>query len=287
MSALLAAPASQAVPPAAPAASPAAMYSPAALANVVRALDESARIPGTAWAIDTASNQVVVSLDQTVNGAKLAKLTAVLSRFGTAVRTERVAGTFRPYISGGDAIYGGQYRCTLGFNVRNSSGVYYFLTAGHCGNAASTWYANSAHTTVLGTVTGSSFPGNDYAIVKYTNTSIAHPGNVDLHNGTTQDITSAGTAYVGESVCSSGSLTLVHCGTVLAVNVTVNYAEGTVYGLIKTNVCAESGDSGASLYDGTIALGVLSGGGGNCTSGGITYYQPITEPLSAYGVNVY
>ena len=278
---LLIAPATQA----APAATTSSAHSSVALANVVRALDKSARIPGTAWAIDTKTNQVLVSLDESVTGAKLAKVTAVLSQFGTAVRTERVAGTFHRYLSGGDAIYGGGYRCSLGFNVRSGS-TYYFLTAGHCGNVASTWYANSSQTTVLGTTTGSSFPGNDYAIVRYTNGSTP-PGDVNLYGGGSQDITSAANAFVGESVKRSGSTTRVHSGTVTATNATVNYAEGTVTGLIKTNVCAEPGDSGGPLFDGTKALGLTSGGSGNCRSGGITFFQPVTEALSKYGVSVY
>jgi streptogrisin D len=261
-------------------------YGSAALANVTKALDKSARIAGTAWAVDPKTAQVVVSLDQTVTGAKLAKVNAVVSPFGSAVRVEHVAGTFSKRLVGGDAIYGGGYRCSLGFNVRTSSNVYYFLTAGHCGNGASTWYSNSSQTTVLGSTAGSSFPGNDYAIVRYTNGS-APSGTVDLYNGSNQDITSAANAFVGESVKRSGSTTHVHSGTVSATGATVNYAEGTVTGLIKTNVCAEGGDSGGSLFDGTKALGLTSGGSGNCTTGGTTYFQPVTEALSVYGVNVY
>jgi hypothetical protein len=74
---------------------------------------------------------------------------------------------------------------------------------------------------------------------------------------------------------------------VTATNATVNYAEGTVTGLIKTNVCAEGGDSGGSLFDGAKALGLTSGGSGNCSSGGTTFFQPVTEALSVYGVSVY
>jgi hypothetical protein len=70
------------------------------------------------------------------------------------------------------------------------------------------------------------------------------PGKVDLCNGSVQDITQAGGAFVGETVVRSGSTTGVHSGTVQAVNATVNYAEGTVTGLIQTNVCTEGGDSG-------------------------------------------
>jgi streptogrisin D len=261
-------------------------YNSTALNNITRSLDQSARIAGTAWAVDPTTDQVLVSLDQTVTGAKLARITAIVNKFGSAARIEHVAGTFSKRIAGGDAIYGGQYRCSLGFNVRSGS-TYYFLTAGHCGNIASTWYSNSSHTTLLGNTVGSSFPGNDYAIVQYTNSAISHPGTVDLYNGTSQDITSAANAFVGESVKRSGSTTGVHSGSVTATNATVNYAEGTVTGLIKTTVCAEGGDSGGSLFDGTKALGLTSGGSGNCTSGGTTYFQPVTEPLSVYGVSVY
>jgi len=260
-------------------------YNTAALTGITNSLNNSARIPGTAWGIDPTTDQVVVSLDQTVTGAKAARINSIVAKFGDAARVERVAGTFSERLAGGDAIYGGGYRCSLGFNVRSGS-TYYFLTAGHCGNVASTWYSNSSQTTVLGNTAGSSFPGNDYAIVRYTNGSVP-PGTVDLYNGSSQDITSAGNAYVGESVKRSGSTSHVHSGTVQQLNATVNYAEGTVYGLIRTTVCAEPGDSGGPLFAGSTALGLTSGGSGNCSSGGTTYFQPVTEPLSAYGVSVY
>jgi streptogrisin D len=259
----------------------------AALGQASATIDRSLKVPGISWALDPAANQVVLSVDSSVTGAKLAQVRKVAGSLGGAVRVTRINGVLSPRISGGDAIYGGQYRCSLGFNVRNSAGTYYFLTAGHCGNIASTWYSNSSHTTVLGTTAGSSFPGNDYAIVRYTNTSITHSGVVDLYNGSTQDITTAGNAYVGESVRRSGSTSHVHSGTVQAVNATVRYAEGTVSGLIQTNVCAEGGDSGGSLFAGSTALGLTSGGSGDCTSGGTTFFQPVTEPLSVYGVSVY
>ncbi len=256
------------------------------LQKVTDTLNSSARIPGTAWAVDPVTNQVVVSVDSTVTGAKLAQVKAVAQRFGDAVRIESIPGKLSMNISGGQAIYGSGARCSLGFNVRSGSGTYYFLTAGHCTNIISYWYANSSLTTYLGPTVGSSFPGNDFGIVRYDG-SVSHPGNVYLYNGSYQDITAAANAYVGEPVQRSGSTTGVHGGTVQALNATVNYAEGTVYGLIKTNVCAEPGDSGGSLFDGSYAIGLTSGGSGNCTTGGTTYFQPVTEALSYYGVSVY
>ena len=123
--------------------------------------------------------------------------------------------------------------------------------------------------------------------MKYSSSYTNHPGVVDLYNGSTQDITSAGNAYVGQAVKRSGSTTGVHSGSVTAVNATVNYAEGTVTGLIKTTVCAEGGDSGGPLYDGSKALGLTSGGSGDCTSGGTTFFQPAREAANAYGVTIY
>ncbi|MFJ8830319.1 alpha-lytic protease prodomain-containing protein [Micromonospora aurantiaca] len=248
-------------------------------------LERSAKIPGTAWWTDPATNQVVVSIDSTVTGAKLERVKAAAARQNGAIRVEAEAGVLSTRISGGQAIYAGGGRCSLGFNVRSGS-TYYFLTAGHCTNIGSTWYSNSSRTTVLGTRTGTSFPGNDYGIVRHSNSANA-AGNVSLYNGSTQDITSAGNAYVGQSVRRSGSTTGVKSGSVTALNATVNYAEGRVSGLIRTTVCAEPGDSGGSLFAGTTALGLTSGGSGNCSSGGTTYFQPVTEPLSVYGVSVF
>jgi streptogrisin D len=260
----------------------------AELNQAIAELDRSARIPGTAWYADAATNQVVVEVDSTVTGAKLAKVEAVAQRFNGAVRIQSTPGTLSTRLNGGQAIYaGGGGRCSLGFNVVSGSGAYYFLTAGHCTNISASWYTNSSQTTYIGPRVGTSFPGNDFGIVRYDNTSLTHPGSVYLYNGTSQDITGAGNAYVGQYVQRSGSTTGVHGGSVTATNATVTYAEGSVYGLIKTNVCAEPGDSGGSLFAGSTALGMTSGGSGNCSSGGTTYFQPVTEALSVYGVSVY
>jgi streptogrisin D len=256
-------------------------YSSTQLTGATAELDRTAKIPGTAWYVDPKTNQVVVEADSTVTGAKRDQFDAAVGRLGGIVRVTNTPGTLSTRISGGDAIYGGNSRCSLGFNVRSGS-TYYFLTAGHCGNIASTWYANSSHSTVLGNTAGSSFPGNDYAIVRYASGIAAQPGAVG-----SQDITAAGNAYVGQTVTRRGSTTGIHSGSVQALNATVNYAEGSVSGLIRTTVCAEGGDSGGSLYAGSTALGLTSGGSGNCSSGGTTYFQPVTEALSVYGVSVY
>jgi hypothetical protein len=240
-------------------------------------------VAGTAWAVDPATNQVLVSVDQSVTGAKLAKVQSAARSLGGAARVERVAGTFSTLISGGDAIFGGNARCSLGFNVRNSAGTNFFLTAGHCGEIASSWFSNSSHTTLLGSSTRFSFPGNDYAIVQYAASFTNHPGTVG-----SVDITRAANPVVGQSVTRRGSTTGIHSGTVTALNQTVNYGGGDIVGgLIRTTVCAEPGDSGGSLYSGSTAVGLTSGGSGNCSSGGTTFFQPVVEALNVFGVSVF
>jgi streptogrisin D len=233
--------------------------------------------PGTSFAVDPVSNQVVVTADSTVKGAKLAAVKAIVAKLGDAARLDIESGVLSPTISGGDAIYTGGSRCSLGFNVRRSDGDY-FLTAGHCTNAGSTW-TNGSQT--LGTRAGSSFPGNDYGIVRYTS-NVSRPGQV-----ANQDITTARNPSVGESVTRRGSTTGTRSGQVTALNATVNYAQGRVTGLIRTTVCAQPGDSGGPLYRGTAALGLTSGGSGNCSTGGTTYFQPVVEALNVYGASVY
>lgn len=71
------------------------------------------------------------------------------------------------------------------------------------------------------------------------------------------------------------------------MNQTVNFPDGVRTGLVRTTVCSEPGDSGGPFFSGTTALGLTIGGTGNCTSGGTTYYQPVTEPLGVFGVSVY
>ncbi|HLL37689.1 MAG TPA: S1 family peptidase [Streptomyces sp.] len=243
-----------------------------------------ADVPGTAWAVDSKNNRVLVTVDSTVSQAEIAKIKKQAGANADALTIKRTPGKFTKLIEGGDAIYASSWRCSLGFNVQSGNGTQYFLTAGHCTDGAGTWYSNSGRTTVLGSTAGSSFPGNDYGIVRYTNTSVSKPGTA---NGV--DITRAATPAVGTTVIRDGSTTGTHSGRVTALNATVNYGGGDIVsGLIQTNVCAEPGDSGGPLYgsNGT-AYGLTSGGSGNCSTGGTTFFQPVTEALSAYGVNVY
>jgi streptogrisin D len=259
-------------------------YSTRALDRVTTAIDDRTNIVGTAWGIDPTTNQVFVQADRTVSAAEFARLQSVTERFGEMVRIERTAGKFTTRIAGGDAIWGNGGRCSLGVHVTDGSSNY-FLTAGHCTDIIATWYEDEGNTIRLGDTQDSQFPDDDYGLATMEGDGGA--GEVDLYDGTTQDITAAREATVGETVYRSGSTTGVHDGTVIATDVSVTYPEGTVNGLIQTDVCAEPGDSGGALFSGSDALGLTSGGSGDCSSGGETFFQPVVEPLDAYGLSVY
>ncbi|MDX3073272.1 S1 family peptidase [Streptomyces sp. MI02-7b] len=259
--------------------------STAELRSATRTLGAKARVPGTAWAIDPRTDQVVVTADATVSAAGMARLDKAVDALGAGtVRVHRSKGAFKPFAAGGDAIYGSGARCSLGFNVVKD-GQPYFLTAGHCGVAFTSW-SDSSGGPEIGSVEAATFPGHDYALVKYTDTGVAHPSAVDLYNGSTQAITGAALPAVGQAVQRSGSTTRVHSGTVTGLDATVNYQEGSVSGLIRTDVCAEPGDSGGALFSGSTALGLTSGGSGDCAGGGETFFQPVTDALQVYGAGI-
>lgn len=248
----------------------------------------SANIAGTAWHVDPATNTLVVTVDSTVSQAEVDRLKRAAGRDAKAIRIERTPGTFNKLALGGDAIHAPEWRCSAGFNARNSKNQYFIVTAGHCTEGKPPWYTKPDLRTKIGRSVGSYFPGNDFGLISYDNKSLKRTGVVNLYNGKTQDIKRAANPTVGQKVKRSGSTTGLRSGKVTGLNATVNYGDGQIVsGLIKTNVCAEPGDSGGPLFAGETALGITSGGSGNCRVGGTTFFQPVKEALSWYKVNVY
>lgn len=130
----------------------------------------TADIAGTAWYTEASTGKVVVTVDSTVTAAEIATIEKSVTDSGAKADIKRTPGTFNKLIAGGQAIYAGGGRCSLGFNVRSGS-TYYALTAGHCTEIGSTWYTNSGQTTTLGTRAGSSFPTNDYGLIRHSNSA--------------------------------------------------------------------------------------------------------------------
>ena len=258
-------------------------HSLAKLDKVKNAFGGENRTAGTSRSVDPKTNKVVITADSTVKGADLAKLKKQVAAQGDKAELKRSAGKFTTRIAGGDAIWGSGSRCSLGFNV-TVGGEPGFLTAGHCTEAVSSWSDSQGGGEIASTEDGS-FPGNDYGLAMYTSDT-DHPSEVNLYGGGTQEISGAGEATVGQTVTRSGSTTQVHDGEVLAVDATVEYPEGSVSGLIDTDVCAEPGDSGGALFSGDEALGLTSGGSGDCSAGGETFFQPVPEALDAFGAEI-
>ncbi|MFG2796557.1 S1 family peptidase [Streptomyces pseudovenezuelae] len=258
------------------------------LAAGAKTLKEEATIPGTAWAVDPRTNKILVTADSTVTGDKWNTLESTVKSLGSDMATvKKSAGTFKTFVSGGDAIFGGGARCSLGFNVTAGDGSPAFLTAGHCGVAAEQW-SDTQDGQPIATVDQATFPGDgDFALVKYDDPATQAPSEVNVGGGQTVAISQAADAEVGLQVFRMGSTTGLADGQVLGLDATVNYPEGTVTGLIQTDVCAEPGDSGGSLFtqDGS-AIGLTSGGSGDCTVGGETFFQPVTTALQAVGATL-
>ncbi|MER5410937.1 S1 family peptidase [Streptomyces sp. NPDC002769] len=235
------------------------------------------------WHVDTKSNSVVVGViaaHKDDNDVRTFLDRARRSGPVTVEETRQAPRTFAAGTVGGDPYYTGNVRCSIGFSVYGG-----FVTAGHCaqpGAGVSGWDGS-----YIGNFQGSSFPDNDYAWVNVGSGWWTVP--VVLGWGTVSDqlVRGSAEAPVGASICRSGSTSHWHCGTVLAKNETVNYSQGAVHQMTKTSVCAEPGDSGGSFISGDQAQGVTSGGWGNCSSGGETWYQPVNEILSRYGLTLH
>ncbi|MEV4617607.1 S1 family peptidase [Asanoa sp. NPDC049573] len=229
------------------------------------------------WYVDVTTNTVVV-LARSVPAAR--RFVRASGADPSAVRVVASTEAPRPLydVRGGDAYYMGGGRCSVGLSVDGG-----FVTAGHCGTRGTT--TQGYNQVSQGTFQGSSFPGNDYAWVSVNSNWTPQPW-VNNYSGGNVTVAGSTEAAVGAAICRSGSTTGWHCGTVGAKNQTVNYSQGSVSGLTRTNVCAEPGDSGGGWMSGQQGQGVTSGGSGNCTSGGTTYFQPVNEILSAFGLTL-
>ncbi|MEU8759691.1 carbohydrate-binding protein [Streptomyces sp. NPDC048659] len=254
----------------------------AALDRAKAALDRAADASAPVRYVDVRANVLVVEEVRPGAAARLAAATGVPARL---VRAVRVAEAPRPLydLRGGDAYYmGGGGRCSVGFPVTRGT-TQGFATAGHCGRAGQS--TSGFNQVAQGSFQASVFPGNDMAWVAANSSWTATP-YVKGSGGANVQVSGSVLQPVGASVCRSGSTTGWHCGTIQQHNTSVTYAEGTVGGVTRTTVCAEPGDSGGSYISGSQAQGVTSGGSGNCSSGGTTYFQPLNPILSAYGLTL-
>ncbi|MFJ6932399.1 alpha-lytic protease prodomain-containing protein [Streptomyces nigra] len=254
------------------------------LRAVKEKLDKAAAEAGTkdapVWYVDVPSNRVVV------RAARRAAATSFIKAAGAqdaGVAVVVSAERPRPLtdLVGGEAYYiEGSARCSIGFSVTKGD-QQGFASAGHCGEPGNrTTGVNQA---AQGEFQASTFPGKDMSWVA-ANGDWTATADVKGEGGQKTQVTGSVQALVGASICRSGSTTGWHCGTIQQHDTSVRYSQGTVDGVTRTSVCAEPGDSGGPYLSGSQAQGVTSGGSGDCTSGGTTYYQPVNPILSDFGL---
>jgi streptogrisin C len=250
--------------------------------SVLDRVDAPSASAVSSWYVDIRANTVVVQARPSGEDAA-AEFVAASGVDPAMVRIEvsTEAPTTMYNLIGGDAYYmssGG--RCSIGFSVLPRG----YVTAGHCGTVGTT--TRGYNHVQQGTFQRSNFPGADAAYVA-TNTSWTVRPWVRYSSSQVYVVRGSQEAAIGATVCRSGSTTGWRCGSITHKNQTVNYPQGTVYGLTRTTACAEPGDSGGSFVAANgQAQGVTSGGSGNCTWGGVTYYQPLNPMLSAYGLSL-
>ncbi|HYO56018.1 ricin-type beta-trefoil lectin domain protein [Archangium sp.] len=265
-------------------------HSKAKLDQVLAELDRNARnAPASvhSWYVDVATNSVVVQAenDTSLTAARTQSFIALSSGAKDGViRVEHSSQAPRPAydVRGGEIYYfgtgaGGSYGvCSVGFSVYGG-----FVTAGHCGGAGTPTLGNNWQ--AMGTIQGSVFPGSDHGWVATNGSWTPQPWVYNYNNGNVI-VQGSNAAGIGASICRSGTTTGWRCGTLQATNVTVNYSNGPVYGLSRTDACADPGDSGGSVLSGNQAQGVTSGIAGGCSNGNPpqTFFQPVNPILSAY-----
>jgi streptogrisin C len=262
------------------------------LATVKARLDDLAQQRGaprevTAWWVDPVTRSVVLAVDHQPRDARAAAYVDDARRIDPRIRLVEGVRTVTPRagIVGGDAIYLGGARCSVGFSARTRAGASRMITAGHCTRSGGD--VRGADNRLIGEVRSSVFDRTgDWGVADVGDGWQATP-QVSAAGTTIVRVTGTGTAAVGAPVCRSGSTTGWRCGAVIAVDVTANYDTGPVLGLTMTSACSEPGDSGGPFVSGTLALGTLSGGSGDCgVAGGDTLYQPIDEVLAQEGLSL-
>ncbi|MCZ4119739.1 putative Ig domain-containing protein [Streptomyces sp. H39-S7] len=240
------------------------------VATAKGALDALPAVPNTSWGIDRSAGRVVLTVSDAATGPRLSRLLDTAAALGDLVRVEHTTGRMvQQSTATGDKLQvvgnSGSW-CSIGFNVTDGA-ANFVLTAGHC-KAANGWQTPDGR--FIGTTSKVGPSGTDAGLV--ANALTPEPGA----------FTSVGTARVGEQVCKKGATSGVTCGTVKAVDQTVTYDNGVVVNhLIQTGNLTQAGDSGGGLYDGSAALGLVSGGSDTVSS-----FYPVSHALSDLGVRL-
>lgn len=249
---------------------------------------------GSSAVIDPATGEVVVRV---AGDASAAFHTAVARNRPVRTVTSAPVRTTAD-LMGGMAIDSlDRVPCTGGLLTKSADGGLFMVTAGHCILAGqSPWFGPGGG--LVGPATSGYFPGDDFGLIRISNVTPYRPSYFSMWGTGTVRVGATADVAVGTSVCKTGRTTGLTCGTVTAKNATYHYHQGIVTGLIETDLCVGSGDSGSALISTrggygsrskNGAFGILSGSNlVFCDTPGFrSAWQPLPEVMSFYGLSVY
>jgi streptogrisin C len=269
-----------------------------------RQADKSGAGATQGWYVDVPTNTVVVTVSEGANDAATHALTALARSFGDSVRIEQKPASQAPrpaeYLVGGQEFLqaDGQYVCSVGFNTRDAANRDVVLTAGHCTTKAGTISRNGYS---IGGTRTANYPNDDFGTFWNSYAWYWQPSvSVSLYNGTYARLAGQwDNPPIGATVCKSGRTTFFTCGRITGKNVSVNYGNLLLHGLVQNDACVEGGDSGGSnISAGYYALGVTSGARtpisgtykDKCLSkagqANVSWYQPVGEALTRNGLRL-
>ncbi|TDW15227.1 proprotein convertase P-domain-containing protein [Kribbella kalugense] len=241
------------------------------------------------WGIDPVTNSVVVKARST---------TSAFAALGEGVRVVRVSSDFHQQsgvVHPGDPWWpGAESNCSVAFPATDAQGNKHFLTAGHCTNDANqaaygaSGQANRIGTSNVGGTRSVNAQEGDMGVVAVTEPGWTISPNVNTWGQPAVTVTGSAEAIVGDTVCHSGNTAPNwECGTVTAVNQTIDYGTVVIDGLTTTTACSEGGDSGGAWLRGDKAVGVHSGGNSTCSPGqDNSIFQPVNEALAKWNLTL-
>lgn len=265
----------------------------------IEAQIQAAELPGIyGYGQDPITNTIHVRVDRT---AKTATTDQFLSGMHGVTITEQAG---RPQQQDGQTQPGNPwwpgsetYNCSVGFSATDADNGNHFVTAGHCTNDPDQpAYGEAMQANKIGTSNQDGTHSvnereGDMGVVAVTEPGWDLSAEVNTWGGDPITVAGSVEAIVGDAVCHTGNTAPnFECGTVSAVNQTIDYGDVVVEGLTTTDACSQGGDSGGGWLVGDKATGMHSGGYSTCSSPPTedqSIFQPVNEALTKWGLTVY
>jgi len=173
--------------------------------------------------------------------------------------------------------------CSSGFIARNGT-TNYLVTAGHCTQTDDVIYQGGRF---IGITAGSHQGGNNDSAVVNIPSSLA---SKYVYGDSSQSVVltsyeSANSGIVGDPVCLAGANSGYTCGVVKNLVVNDNIGTHDYYGVRSATYASGGGDSGGTVFAGSVLKGVHFGSAGGAPGVPITsYYSKAADIISQWGL---